>query len=428
MYKLKHFTAALLTVSGLFLSESVEAQCNTNISICTPGVAGPFNFNTPGTPVSSCLDFYGPSVSYITLHITQGGPLELLINGNATTGYIDVAIFNIPTGVAPCVAIQNTANEIGCNYAINAGGCNQFGTAFPCTSSVPAPWVNAGDELMIVVENWSGAAGTFTMELSPTGAQTGPPDPTISPMMPMSVSSPTVPMTAASSGGTWSASCGACIDSVTGMFNPSLAGPGAHNICYNIGSAPCDASDCELVVINMPLSVELDYAELNCENEQVQLQWRTLTELECDYFLVEKSRDGEVFTASAMIEGNGTTQQAQNYEHVELYDNESAYYRLTQFDYDGTSEILGVYAADCKRKSFELYPNPAEDKITVSMQNFDLTTVAIQVLDQTGRPVIAQDGTLSPEIEITLDALSPQLYTLIVRDDYTVRVERFSKL
>jgi hypothetical protein len=155
------------------------SQCNTNTSICDVGTAGPFAFNTPGTPVSTCLDFFGPSVSYITLYITTGGPLEMLIDANATNGFIDVAVFNVPTGIDPCIAIQNNANEIGCNYASNSSGCNQFGTTFGCPSSVPAPTVNAGDELMIVVENWSGASFTFNLQLG-TGAQTGPPNATIS--------------------------------------------------------------------------------------------------------------------------------------------------------------------------------------------------------------------------------------------------------
>ncbi|MBK9591155.1 MAG: hypothetical protein IPO32_06525 [Crocinitomicaceae bacterium] len=61
--------------------------CNTDITICTPGTAGPFAFNTPGAPVSSCLDFIGPDYAYIVLYITSSGPLQLLIDGDAATGF-----------------------------------------------------------------------------------------------------------------------------------------------------------------------------------------------------------------------------------------------------------------------------------------------------------------------------------------------------
>ncbi|MBD3637308.1 MAG: hypothetical protein HUJ25_08155, partial [Crocinitomicaceae bacterium] len=222
--------------------------CNTNITICTPGVAGPFGFNTPGPPVSSCLDFFGPNYAYIVLYITQSGPLEMLINGDASTGFLDVAVFDVPPSTDPCLAIQDPANEIGCNYATNSDGCNQFGTTFPCLSSVPSPNVTAGDVLMIVVENWSGTSTNFTLELgAPPAAQTGPPDPTINPAGPFCNTDPAVQLTAVNMGGTWS---GTGV-SPTGVFDPGTAGVGIHTIDYSIGQAPCLAqSQTTVEVIN----------------------------------------------------------------------------------------------------------------------------------------------------------------------------------
>ena len=94
LYKIK---LSLITASFLCLSISSEthAQCNANISICTSGINGPYAFSNPGTAVSTCLDFWGPSYAYINLYITGSGPLELLINGDANNGYLDVSIFNI---------------------------------------------------------------------------------------------------------------------------------------------------------------------------------------------------------------------------------------------------------------------------------------------------------------------------------------------
>lgn len=219
--------------------------CNTDITICTPGTAGPFAFNTPGPPVSSCLDFIGPDYAYIVLYITSSGPLQLLIDGDAATGFLDVAIFDVPAG-DPCNAINNVGNEISCNYADFANGCNQFGTFFPCTSSVPSPNVVAGDVLMIVVENWSGASTTFTMDLAPPpAAQTGPPDPTINPAGPLCSTDPALQMTAVNMGGDWS---GPGV-SPTGSFNPAIAGIGTHTINYVIGQPPCQSSSSTTVQV-----------------------------------------------------------------------------------------------------------------------------------------------------------------------------------
>lgn len=236
---MKYIKAILITLllsSSFYNFNSASAQCNTNTSICSAGTAGPYNFVTPGAYVSSCLDFFGPNVGYIILHITSSGPLNMLIDGNSNSGFLDVAVFNIPNGQAPCTAIQNLNNEIGCNYASAASGCNQFGNSFPCSSSVPAPMVTAGQEIMIVVENWSGSSSNFTMQLGPPpGAQTGLPNSAITPAGPFCVTSGPTQLIAADMGGTWS---GPGV-SASGMFNPATAGIGTHTISYVVGSGAC---------------------------------------------------------------------------------------------------------------------------------------------------------------------------------------------
>src|SRR3989344_1931919 len=233
---------------AFLLSFKGFGQCNTNTSICTPGVAGPFNFVSSGPPVSTCLDWLAISnTAYIILHITSSGPLNMLIDGNNNFGYLDVSVFDIPAGQSPCAAIQNSANEIGCNYASAYSGCNQFGNAFPCASSVTAPFVTAGQELMIVVENWEGDNSSFTLSLGPPpGAQTGPPNPAITPVGPFCVTSGSVQLVAADMGGTWT---GPGVSS-SGLFNPASAGLGTHTINYSVGAAPCNASSSTTITVN----------------------------------------------------------------------------------------------------------------------------------------------------------------------------------
>lgn len=235
----------LALLSLFFVFHSVYSQCSTNTSICNGSNAGPFTFVTPGPAVSTCLDFIGPGVGYIVLNISGSGNLNMLIDGNASSGFIDVAVFNIPQGVAPCTAIQNTSNQILCNYASSSSGCAQFGGQFGCPSNIGTVNVTAGQQLMIVAENWSGTSNDFTLQMStaPGSATAGLPNATINPVGNLCVSSAAVQLTAVSMGGTWS---GPGI-SPTGLFNPATAGVGAHTITYNVGIAPCNSTG-QLVV------------------------------------------------------------------------------------------------------------------------------------------------------------------------------------
>lgn len=45
-------------------------------------------------------------------------------------------------------------------------------------------------------------------------------------------------------GGLWSADCGACIDPVTGEFDPEIAGEGTWEVCYTAGEDPCTTTEC----------------------------------------------------------------------------------------------------------------------------------------------------------------------------------------
>ncbi|XOV68834.1 MAG: PKD domain-containing protein [Fluviicola sp.] len=234
----------------MFATNFTQAQCNTNISICTPGQAGPFNFAPASANPSSCLDYWNgqaaPNYAYIVLYITQGGDLNLLIDANTTGGFLDVSVFDITGQADPCASL-GTGTELGCNYATAASGCNQFGTAFPCASTAPAPVVNTGDVIMILVEDWSDVQTSFTLELgtTPGSAQTGPPDATINPQATLCTTDAPVQLTAVDNGGTWT---GTGV-SPTGVFDPGSVAPGTYNINYSIGSAPCDDSDATTVTV-----------------------------------------------------------------------------------------------------------------------------------------------------------------------------------
>lgn len=253
---------------SLFLSWSVNAQCNVNTSICNGANAGPFTFVTPGNPVSTCLDFWGPNVGYIILNISQAGNLNMLIDANTSGGFIDVAVFNVPPGVSPCTAINSTSNQILCNYASSASGCAQFGGQFGCPSNIGTVQVQAGQQLMIVAENWSGTNSNFTLHMSsaPGSAVAGQPDATINPVNDICVSGNPIQLSAPSMGGTWS---GPGV-SPTGMFNPATAGIGTHTITYNVGVAPCNSQGTTTINVIADPVINLTSNSPVCNGETIE--------------------------------------------------------------------------------------------------------------------------------------------------------------
>lgn len=316
------FTFFLSSVTNL------NAQCNVSASVCETGTAGPFNFiPTSGSYAggsfvnAGCATGAGGNHAYafITLNITTSGPLNLLINGNSNNGFVDVAIFNIPNGTSPCDAITSGGNAIGCNFASASSGCVQFGNAFNCPSTVPAPNVNAGDEIMIIAQNWSTpGSSTFSLELHPSGAQSGPPNATIQQAGPFCLGEDPFQLIAANMGGDWS---GPGVSS-TGLFDPTAAGIGNHTINYNIGSGNCASSSQTVLEVNPGSPV---FAEIVGEGSSVTI---------CDGESVTISASG----VETYVWDNGVGAGA---THV-VSPSSTTTYTVTGTDIDGCSDVASV--------------------------------------------------------------------------------------
>lgn len=113
------------------------------------------------------------------------------------------------------------------------------------------------------------------------------------------------------------------------------------------------------------LPVELLFFNANITDGQIELKWSTASELNNDIFTLERSRNGKDFELITTIEGNGTTTLESNYEHV---DNNPylglSFYRLSQTDYDGTTEVFPMISVVYTSRSnkFTISPNPIRNQ------------------------------------------------------------------
>ncbi|MEL7145966.1 MAG: T9SS type A sorting domain-containing protein, partial [Bacteroidota bacterium] len=114
------------------------------------------------------------------------------------------------------------------------------------------------------------------------------------------------------------------------------------------------------------LPVELVFFNGSFDGEEVLLSWRTASELDNDYFEIEKSIDGSEFYAIGVVEGNGTTNETINYGFVDSNPLDGInYYRMRQVDFDGAFEYSNVISvvASFTEFGFDVYPNPAVSEL-----------------------------------------------------------------
>jgi hypothetical protein len=131
--------------------------------------------------------------------------------------------------------------------------------------------------------------------------------------------------------------------------------------CVNLpNSTPCSGGGMCIDGVCQTLPVEL--VSFYCEelDSKIRLTWRTASETQNDYFLVQHSTDGVSFRELARIPGAGDSQVENHYEYPhEKPSPGTNYYRLKQVDFDGQFEYSHIVSLKIKaEKGIQVYPNP----------------------------------------------------------------------
>lgn len=168
------------------------------------------------------------------------------------------------------------------------------------------------------------------------------------------------------------------------------------------------------------LPVELYSFRAFCDHDKTYLTWSTLSELDNDYFTLEKSENDVDFNPLATITGAGTSNQLLNYSYM---DDEPysvyTYYRLSQTDYDGSVDLLGTISARCKdvNNDMVLYPNPVKDVLYLYFNDDAETEFTIAIYNKIGELVFQKKLTSVKGENVftfTTNDFADGLYTIII--------------
>jgi hypothetical protein len=150
-----------------------------------------------------------------------------------------------------------------------------------------------------------------------------------------------------------------------------------------------------------PLPIVLTSFKASCENGQVKLDWETATEINNEEFIIDRSADLQDWEQIVIVPGAGNSNQSLNYSSVDLRPMDGlSYYRLTQRDYDGASETFAPISITCysdgNGNSMMVFPNPAEDYFTISVNVVeDIKNGTLEIFDMSGKRIILKNANIS---------------------------------
>jgi hypothetical protein len=124
----------------------------------------------------------------------------------------------------------------------------------------------------------------------------------------------------------------------------------------------------------------------------VDLNWTTESELNNDYFIVEKSADLETIEEVVNVDGNGTTTLLSDYGALDENPYTGlSYYRLRQVDFDGTANYSAWEPINnAGIGEILIVPNPADAFVTVQLCE-SYHGISIKIYDLLGNLIFVQD-------------------------------------
>lgn len=203
--------------------------------------------------------------------------------------------------------------------------------------------------------------------------------------------------------------------------NPTGTGASlSHKLFFpSTGSGVTPASAGTSVPLATALPIELISFDATTKGESVELDWATAAEMNNSHFTIEHAIDGKDFYAIGHVEGAGESTELLRYAYThEQPAVGTNYYRLAQYDYDGTvsySEIEMVRIGS-GTTSVQVFPNPTKDQITIQIDE-PVFTGSIQVYDVHGSLVAQQGSRSNTTFDMNTETWEAGIYQLVICPD-----------
>lgn len=187
----------------------------------------------------------------------------------------------------------------------------------------------------------------------------------------------------------------------------------------------------------LPLFLTSFYVEKIFNKNSSLLTWSTSSEVNSDYFNIERSQDGIKWEAIGKVDAAGTSNWQNKYkfldENLKLDKEENIfYYRLKMVDIDGIykySEIRSILFTNEKNKIIA-FPNPTREVLNLDLSGMELSRgdISIIIFDEAGRNVLLRKNVNNSLHTIELKDLPAGNYNVVVKQNEDIYLNKIVKI
>lgn len=188
-----------------------------------------------------------------------------------------------------------------------------------------------------------------------------------------------------------------------------------------------------IATISNNVCANVQYLSLDAEleDENIVIQWITISETANLQFLVERLIAANEWEIIGSVNGQGNSSTLINYTFIDENPNAgTAHYRLKQMDFSGThtySQVLEVNPNQLWLDNANFFPNPVGDFLNISLQGSN-KNLEVVILNSLGG-IIKTDTFNSPHtMQIEMDELPKGFYYIQMSSEGSMVSKRVLKM
>ena len=166
----------------------------------------------------------------------------------------------------------------------------------------------------------------------------------------------------------------------------------------------------------LPISLTSFTAAMINKNS-AELKWNTATELNNDYFTIERSSNAIDFNTLMIVNGAGNSNHSINYSTLdESTLNGLSYYRLKQTDFSGNFSYSDIVMVEADKNNFEIvntYSSTEQDVLAITLNCSEPCIIYLELYNIGGQKVVSCAKQVSgerTEVSLSTKSLNPGIY------------------